>query len=397
MKIVKRTGEIVDFNPTKITAAIVKAFHQTQESTDSYRDAKNITKQVVKNLINDTYSVETIQDYVETLLMHNGFYKTSKCYILYRFLRAENRPKVVSTDLGNIYHTSSKYFDNDTLREFVYFRTYSRWVPGKSRREVWSETVDRYMNFMKGKSGNVLTSVEYEQVRSSILKQEVMPSMRLLQFAGAPAERCNVCVYNCAFTAPTSFKDLADIMYLCTSGTGVGFSVESMYVDKFPMIKKEKTPAVLHNFIIQDSKEGWCDAFEFGLNKWYEGEDVTFDYSLLRPAGARLKTMGGRSSGAAPLVDLIDYSRSLIKKRQGHKLTTLNMYDIICKIGQIVVSGGVRRTALISISDLHDLEIRNAKEGAFWTNNPQRSMANNSGCLWLNLERAKEVFSIEVI
>lgn len=337
-KIIKRTGEIVDFDQNKITVAIHKALVQSGET--NIIDAKLISDMAVRNLANMA-RVEDIQDEVEKSIMKYGLYKTAKLYILYRAERSKVRPKIVSKDITSLVSESSKYFDNDCMREFIFFRTYAKWIPSKERREVWSETVDRYMSFMHNKLGNALSNDEYDEVRTAILKQEVMPSMRLLQFAGPAATRCNVCVYNCAFTAPECFKDLVDIMYVSMCGTGVGFSVESIHVDRFPIIQKQKS--ILHHFEIDDSKEGWCDAFDFALNTWYGGEDVVFDYSKLRPAGARLKTMGGRSSGPQPLIDLMEFTRALILKRQGHKLSPLNMYDIICKIGQIVVSGGVRR------------------------------------------------------
>lgn len=386
MKITKRNGDLVLFDASKISTAITKSFVQSKESNNLDEDVQKITDYVIKVLISNnngkkTLSVEQVQDYVEIALMRKEFYKTAKLYILYRSERSKVRSlqsKLVSDDLSLLVKESSKYFDNDSMREFVYYRTYSKWLETKNRREVWSETVERYMNFMKNSLGDKLTSDEYNEVHTSILCQDVVASMRLFQFSGPAAERCNVCVYNCAFTAPECFKDLADIMYISMSGTGMGFSVEATHVNKFPVIQSVKFPLTVHNYIIADSKEGWCDAFEFALNTWYEGEDVKFDYSNLRPAGARLKTMGGRSSGPQPLIDLMEFTKDTINRRRGHKLTTLDLYDIICKIGQIVVSGGVRRSALISLSDLRDSEIRDAKKGAFWTNNSQRSMTNNS-------------------
>lgn len=261
--------------------------------------------------------------------------------------------------------------------EFVYLRTYARWIESKGRREKWPESVDRYMSFMKENLGDYLDSQTYQIVRDAILKQEVMPSMRLMQFAGEPARKTNVCAYNCSFIAPTQLRDLSDILYILMCGTGVGFSVEKESVNKFPSIELQKSNSV-RTYVIEDSKEGWADAFFFGLEQWFSGRDVIFDYSTIRAAGSRLKTFGGFSSGPQPLIDLFVFSREKILSKQGAQLAPIDIHDIICKIAEIVVCGGVRRSALISLSDLNDTQMRDAKQGQFWLNEPQRSLSNNS-------------------
>lgn len=273
---------------------------------------------------------------------------------------------------------SSKAFDSNVMQEFVFLRTYARWLPEEGRRETWPETVQRYMDFMHANLGECLSQQEYADVHAAILNFDVMPSMRLMQFAGLSAARCNVCAFNCAYVAPENFKDLADIMYISMSGSGMGFSVEFEHVKKFPCVKD--TTGRMYDYKIPDSKEGWCDAFLFALQTWYNGDDVEFDYSELRPAGARLKTSGGTSSGPEPLKDLMRFTREIIQQHAGSRLSPQNLHDIICKIGQIVVAGGVRRSALISFSDLNDTAMRDAKTGEFWMNpeHAQRSMANNS-------------------
>ena len=233
------------------------------------------------------------------------------------------------------------------------------------------------MSFMKENLGKKLKSKEYEELREAILKQEVMPSMRLMQFAGPAARRCNVVAYNCSYIAPTKLTDFAEIMYLSMSGTGVGFSVESDTVQKLPQIKRQ-TGEKLPTHVVADSKEGWCDALTAGLKAWYSGKDIDFDYSKLRPAGARLKTMGGKSSGPDPLRSLMQFARERILSRQGKRLRNIDVHDIICKIGEVVVAGGTRRSAMISLSDLDDELMRDAKKGAFYTTDPHRMMANNS-------------------
>jgi hypothetical protein len=212
---------------------------------------------------------------------------------------------------------------------------------------------------------------------TSIITQAVMPSMRLLQFAGEPARRCNTCAYNCTFIAPSCLTDFAEIMYLSMQGCGVGFSVESYNVEQLPQIARP-TDTVHPTHIITDSKEGWCDALTAGLRAWYAGDDITFDYTNIRPAGARLKTMGGKASGPEPLRALLEFAREKIQRRSGRRLRPIDVHDIICKIGECVVAGGVRRTAMISLSDLDDTELRGAKTGQFYLTEPQRSIANNS-------------------
>jgi ribonucleoside-diphosphate reductase alpha chain len=230
---------------------------------------------------------------------------------------------------------------------------------------------------MKENLGDKLEEYTYQEVRSAILNQEVMPSMRLMQFAGEPARRTNVCAYNCSFIAPTKLRDLSDILYILMCGTGVGFSVEKESIDLFPIIEKQLKNLIL-TYVIDDSKEGWADAFLFGLERWFSGKDVIFDYSKIRAAGARLKIFGGFSSGPQPLMDLMVFARQKILAKQGSRLAPIDIHDIICKVAEIVVCGGVRRSALISLSDLNDNQMRDAKQGQFWANEPQRSLSNNS-------------------
>lgn len=362
--IIKRNGDIVKHDESKITLAIEKALLASGEVNwaDTEREVAERLKDKVQEeilQIQGILTVEKVQDLVELVLMKSNYYKTAKAYILYREKRSEKRNEkihkneiVSNSELEKLSEETDKYFDGNTMREFVYYRTYSRWIPDKGRREYWPESIDRYIAFMKENISKremalgrkILEEKDYLEMREAILKQEVMPSMRLLQFSGAPARRCNTCVYNCSFSAPETFKDLADIMYLLMNGCGVGYSVEHFTVDKFPVIVPQiKPPGVSIKYVIEDSKEGWCDAFQFGLETWFVGKDVDFDYSLLRPAGARLKTMGGRSSGPQPLIDLMKFTKDIIMKKAGGKLSSIDLYDIVCMIAQIVVSGGVRR------------------------------------------------------
>jgi ribonucleoside-triphosphate reductase len=383
-QIQKRDGRIVPFDFPKIVSAIGKAMLASNEG--SADEAEVVAHKVAGEMmrIAKTYknflpTVEGCQDEVEKQLMLSDYVATSKSYILYRAKRAEIRKEQgeVPEHVKKLAEESKKYFKNNPLGEFVYLRTYARWIESEQRRETWVETVDRYVGFMKENLGDKLTKREYAEVREAILKQEVMPSMRAMQFSGAPARKCNTCFYNCSFIAPTKLTDFAEIMYLSMQGCGVGYSVESQNVQQLPQIQKQ-TKEKLAAHVIQDTKEGWCDALTLGLTAWYEGKDIDFDYSLIRPAGTRLKTMGGKASGPEPLRSLLAFSRERILKRQGRRLRNIDAHDIICKIGECVVAGGVRRTAMISLSDLDDVEIRDAKKGQFFLTDPYRSVANNS-------------------
>lgn len=268
-------------------------------------------------------------------------------------------------------------FKNDAYRQFIFTRTYSRWRDELGRRETWNEVVERYMDFMKVNLADKLTDTEYSEIQEAILNQDVVPSMRLMWGAGEPVAKNNAIAYNCSFLAPTQWQDFGEILFLLTCGCGVGFSVESKFTEQLPTIEPQKGGEPIE-YVVPDSREGWADTLVFGLSKWANGEDVTFDYSLVRPKGARLKTMGGRASGPEPLKNLLQFAKEKLLARQGHKLRPIDVHDIICKIGDIVVAGGVRRSSEISLSDLTDKELRDAKKGAFYVNEPHRSMANNS-------------------
>ncbi len=379
----KRDGSIVPFDIGRVRNAIHKGMIATGEGTEKeaelvagkvYAELVRITKRY-KNFIP---TVEGIQDTVEKELILSDYVKTAKSYILYREQRSKLREKGfhVPERVRKLATQSKKYFKN-SLGEFVYYRTYSRWIAEEGRRETWVETVDRYVSFMKENLGKKLKDVEYEEVREAILKQEAMPSMRLLQFAGNAARTTHVAAYNCSFIAPESFRDITEIMYISMCGTGAGWAVESANVQKLPQIKQQngkKKPT----HVVGDSKEGWCDAFLLGMETWAEGYDIEFDYSQIRPAGARLKTMGGKASGPDPLIRLLSSTRARMLKNQGRRLANIDVHDIICMVGDCVVAGGVRRSAMISLSDLDDEQIRDAKKGQFYLTDPHRALANNS-------------------
>lgn len=382
-KIQKRDGSVVPFDVSKITNAINKAMIAAREGSPKeaemvankvFADALRITKKY-KNFVP---TVEGIQDTVEKELILSEYVSTAKAYILYRGERSKLREKGlrVPPKVKKLAEDSKKYFRN-FLGEFVYYRSYSRWMAEENRRETWIETVDRYLGFMKENLGNKLKESEYKELREGILNQEAMPSMRLLQFSGPAARKTSVCAYNCSYIAPETFQDLAEIMYISMCGTGAGWSVESQNVQKFPQINIQ-TGKKLPTHVIPDNKEGWADALTIGMKAWADGNDIEFDFSQLRPAGTRLKTMGGKASGPEPLQRLLTFTRDKMLARQGRRLRNIDVHDIICMIGDCVVSGGVRRSAMISLSDLDDNDIRDSKQGAFYMNEPQRMLANNS-------------------
>lgn len=377
----KRDGRLVPFDQSRITHAIMKAMGAIAEG--AAQDAVRVSDRAMKELTKKyqpgyILGIEEIQDVVETALIMLDYPKTAKAYILYRHDRAEVRDKKreIPERVQKLAEESKKYF-RGPLSEFVYYRTYSRWIDSEGRRETWIETVDRYISFMRENLGEKLNEEEYAEVRQAILEQKVMPSMRLLWSAGEAARKNNVAAYNCSFIAPSRLEDFSEIMFLSMSGSGVGFAVEEQNVQELPQIKRQ-TGETIATHVVGDSKEGWCDALTLGLTTWYSGKDITFDFSQVRPAGARLRTMGGKSSGPQPLIDLLEFARARILSRQGRRLRPIDVHDLVCKIGMVVVSGGVRRSALISLSDLHDQEMRFAKSGQFYVTEPQRSMANNS-------------------
>ncbi len=380
-RIIKRDGREVEFDPKNIIQAIAKAGAETGEF--AREEAARLAWQVVEELerVYDGHTVPTVeqvQDIVELVLMHSKWLKTAKAYILYREEHAKLRKAVrpVPEEARVMAAESKKYFKNQ-LAEFVYYRTYSKWLPEKGRRETWIETVARYIDFMHENLGEKLSEAEYNEIHQAMLKMETLGSMRLLWGAGKAARATNVCAYNCSFMAPKGWQDFGEMMYILMCGTGLGYSVERQNIEQLPIVKRQ-TGVKLFTHQIKDSKEGWSDALVLGMSTWAEGKDIEFDYSAIRPQGARLKTMGGRASGPGPLIELMKFTRDKMLARQGRHLTTLDVHDIICKIGEIVVMGGVRRSALISLSDLDDTEMREAKNGQFYLKHPERAMANNS-------------------
>jgi ribonucleoside-diphosphate reductase alpha chain len=266
-------------------------------------------------------------------------------------------------------------------QEFIAKSRYARFLPEKNRRENWTETVARYFNFiednLKEKHSFVLTRELRNKLETAVLNLEIMPSMRALMTAGKALERDNTAGYNCSYLPIDDPKAFDEAMYILLCGTGVGFSVEQKYVNQLPEVPDQLFDSQT-TIVVADSKEGWAKALRQLLALLYSGEIPKWDLSKVRPAGARLKTFGGRASGPAPLEELFKFSIAKFKGALGRRLTSLECHDILCKIGEVVVVGGVRRSAMISLSDLEDDKMRHCKSGAWWEQNGQRALANNS-------------------
>ena len=264
---------------------------------------------------------------------------------------------------------------------FIALSRYARWLPEDNRRETWGETVDRYFSFMLD---HLFQNYNYEpdsklleDLKNAVYNRSVMPSMRAVMTAGAALDRDHVAGYNCSFVPVDSPRSFDETMYILMCGTGVGFSVEYKYVNKLPAVPEsfEKSTTTI---VVEDSKNGWAKSYRELLAMLWAGQIPAIDVSKLRPAGARLKTMGGRSSGPQPLVNLFDFTIAKFKGAAGRQLKPIEAHDIMCKIGEVVVVGGVRRSAMISLSNINDIEMAAAKSGNWWEKNTQRALSNNS-------------------
>ena len=267
-------------------------------------------------------------------------------------------------------------------QSFIHMSRYSRWLEEEGRRETWTETVGRLIVYFKNQIDvnykGIIKDKEWKELEEAILSLQVMPSMRALMTAGGALDRENVAAYNCSYIPIDSPKAFDEVLYILMNGTGVGFSVERQYADKLPTIPDQEFENTDDVISVADSKEGWARAFRDLISFLYTARIPKISVTKVRPAGARLKTFGGRASGPQPLVDLFDFTISKFKEARGRKLSSMECHDIVCKTGEVVVVGGVRRSALISLSNLSDQRIRGAKMGEWWNENPQRALANNS-------------------
>lgn len=265
----------------------------------------------------------------------------------------------------------------DLYQQYIHISRYSRWRDDLCRRETWEETVQRYIDFFDKKTNGEHTDILNGKVKQYIVDLKVMPSMRALMTAGEALERENLAGFNCSYLAVNTKWSFAEALYILMCGTGVGFSCERQEINKLPTVPNEieKNDSTI---VVGDSKNGWAKAYHALLNHLWNGDIPTVDYSRVRPAGERLKVFGGRSSGPEPLNRLFTFTIDTFTRAKGRKLTSIEVHDLMCMIGEVVVVGGVRRSALISLSNLSDHRMRDAKAGNWWTDNPQRGLANNS-------------------
>ena len=279
--------------------------------------------------------------------------------------------------LNSTYTLPTKY------QEFIHLSRYSRWLPNEERRETWGETVSRYFDFfeqhLKDTNKFKLEKKVREELENEVLKLGVMPSMRCLMTAGEALKRENIAGYNCSYIAVDRPQAFDEILYVLMNGTGVGFSVERQFVGNLPTVAEEFYQSDT-TIVVQDSKLGWAKAFKELVAMLYHGQVPKWDLSKVRPAGAPLKTFGGRASGPEPLQRLFEFTTEIFQNAHGRKLSSIECHDIVCKTAEIVVVGGVRRSALISLSNLSDDRMRVAKSGQWWNDNGQRALANNSAC-----------------
>ena len=268
-------------------------------------------------------------------------------------------------------------------QEFIHLSRYSRWLPSEKRRETWDETIQRYFDFFQE---HLKETCDYDlkpelrkELESAVLRLGVMPSMRCLMTAGEALRRENIAGYNCSYVAISRVQAFDEILYVLMNGTGVGFSVERQYITQLPPVAEEFHPSDTV-ITVADSKLGWAKAYKELLGLLWIGQIPKWDLSKVRPAGAPLKTFGGRASGPEPLDNLMNFTVNVLKNAAGRKLSSIECHDIVCKIAEVVVVGGVRRSALISLSNLSDDRMRHAKSGQWWNDNSQRALANNSAC-----------------
>ncbi|OGC98547.1 recombinase [Candidatus Amesbacteria bacterium RIFCSPHIGHO2_01_FULL_47_34] len=375
--IIKRDGRVMSFDAQKIEKAITKCFASL--GADPNTTIPDLTRQVI-NAVAARYkepTVEQVQDVVEMILQAAGEFSAAKHYILYRAEHAklrETRP--VPEEVRAAFEESEIYFPSQ-LQKFQFFDKYSRFSYDVGRRETWKETVDRALSFLHELAGEKVDADTYKWISRGILEMKAAPSMRLLAMAGPAAGRNNIAIYNCSYLPIDSVDSFVEPLLISMNGCGVGFSVESKYVENLPRVRRQ-TGSLPLTYSVADTTEGWSDALRVGLSLWFEGGDIKFDYSQIRPAGAILKTKGGRASGPEPLKHMLEFVRARLLARQGSFLRPLDAHDIVCEVGNAAVSGGMRRTAMISLFDWDDAEMRDCKNGDFERENSQRWNANNS-------------------
>lgn len=277
----------------------------------------------------------------------------------------------------NNFEQDKVYFPTP-IQQFQFYDKYARYNHTLNRRETWVEAVQRVIDYLRELSENRLDQSTYDRIHTAILNLQVMPSMRLLAMAGPAARRNNMTIYNCSY-APIEYLDsFHEALLISMSGCGVGFSVESKYINQLPPVAPQLKYPDLYTYIIPDTTQGWAGALQFGIQTWMSGSDLLFDYSLIRPAGSPLRTKGGRASGPEPLHTMLSNIRDIIRRCAGRQLRPIDAHDMMCHVGSAAIAGGMRRTAMISLFDWDDQHMLHCKDGTFWKKNNQRWNANNS-------------------
>lgn len=379
----KRNGDVVPFLYEKIEQAVVKAAQAVANTATSPFDPSAVVDAVTDAIRRLTFpvSVETIQDAVERALLAQGHRDVAKAYMTFRDEKAAmRRRRPVSAVTRAAFDEAATYFPT-ALQQFQFFDKYSRFNYALGRRETWVETVDRAVDFLVElteattgqRRGEVVEWLRGEG-REMMLRMGALPSMRLLAMAGEPARRQNLAIYNCSAICVDDLQVWVEMLIISMSGCGVGFSVERKYIDKLPSVAMQTGRHIDH--VVDDSTEGWAEALRLGLQSWFvDGVDVRYDFSQVRPAGAPLKTKGGRASGPDPLRIMLLSIRNIILSRQGQRLRDTDAHTISCHVGQAAVQGGMRRTAMISLSDADSTDMARIKQGNY---DPVLWNANNS-------------------
>lgn len=395
--IIKRDGRVVPFDVERIEGALTKCFaaFDREPATPVSELARRVVNIVAAKSEGAVPTVEGVQDIVEMVLQAAGEFEAAKRYILYRFEHSRQRDdRPIPEDVRAAFEADAAYFPTP-LQQFQFMDKYSRWNESLGRRETWVETVDRAVAFLRELATPYadLGDAVYERIRQGILTMRVMPSMRLLAMAGTPARRDNTTIFNCSYQGVESLDAFVEALLISMAGCGVGYSVERQYIELLPSVDRQRG-GVPDLWVVQDSAEGWGDALRVGLEAWFSGADVVYDYSVVRPQGAVLATKGGRASGPEPLKRTLDFVRSRVLARQGRRLRPIDAHDIMCAVGNAAVSGGVRRTAMISLFDADDADMLLAKTGDFERENSQRWNANNSA-VWQNVATTDQAAFLE--
>lgn len=382
-RVEKRDGTVVTFDVYRIEAAIERCFSslESRPQISPATVAEGVARALsARSATGNVPTVEMVQDAVEYSLLSTGEFEAAKHYILYREQHAQDRKdREVPEEIRDAFEQDKQYLP-EPAQQLTFYDKYSRFNYDLNRRETWVETVDRTVDHLRWEVNQhkpgAITEETFARIHRAILTLNVMPSMRLLAMAGPAAQRNSMSMYNCAYLPVKDTQSFVEAMLISMAGCGVGFSVERDYVEQFSRVRRQKKgPVETHT--VDDSTEGWAETLHTGLEHWWDGRDIKFDYSQVRPAGTPLRTKGGRASGPEPLRVMMNFIRETILSRQGSFIRTTDAHLIMCSVGEAAVQGGVRRTAMICLFDWDDAEMRNIKNGGAGMN-PLLWNSNNS-------------------